>query len=550
MASSLRVFEVTPSRSWGPPIPPRPEDDILATRGLRHLWPMSIVVFVALLVGVAAVSTTWGSSVRDAQAAAVQDLLGGPRDLRPEWIGDSALGVEALWSNHPSLGSTIPLIPRVSGDDELDVVEDGTGWWVSPREGGALFELGTNRILAASVRDAAGTPAIDLGRSLLREHSRRLGTTESGPSAPARVATADEAARAYLSALVGRDASRLAGIVATSPESPVLDYPNTFLALTGGTSRYVVTSADLVRGPDGPDGEVTLTVESIAARNLDGAPIEMSLVNGCVAFGSIDASGGDSDCSLRGLANLGRPLPLQIIVRQHESGWYVDHNAVDALAWRHVVAGGGTQGLDHLEGALRRWGLLPLPDPGEAIPLIDGALGGDGETAPEAAPATPTSTPETPSAQPGEPAAILSSVPAGAQQVAELSGRFSAARLAEMGMVGLAENLIDFGYVDGAGIAWSEGDRGAFMLVMRFDSATAARREFLVYHSAAASQDGEVLIASYGPGDFTGPTDRGSGVGQYRVVLLAGPDHILVETWGAGSDLEPRAASLLTSAGF
>gem|GEM_PF-6024692 len=140
----------------------------------------------------------------------------------------------------------------------------------------------------------------------------------------------------------------------------------------------------------------------------------------------------------------------------------------------------------------------------------------------------------------------LPPTPLGAIPLADLSGAFTATQLASMGMVGSSADLTDFGFVEAAGTAWQEGSEGVFVLVLRYSSAEAAAAEFDVYHGAAVAL-GAAGSARYGPGDFGGPTDRGVGTTQYRVVLLSGTDHILVETWGEPTAVITRAEALLST---
>lgn len=555
MADSSRVFEVGPLGSTNVDEPIRAAygaEDILSRRRPGWFWPVMIAFGVAgLAILVSATAMGGSGSTGKTQIAAVQAGLdtgfeSAVRGVAGEEITGSSVPWDVMWVTHPGLAENVP-ITILNPTGELIAAPLGRGrWLVSRLEGGPMFAIGETPILGTVVVAEGDGQRVDLGASLLRARARTLGLDEAGVAARrAPAETPEDAAEGYLAALLGADGPRLAGLVASGPGVVVLRYPETFGRLTGAEQRYVVDHVELRVSRTAVTNERHVEVIDLSATTFDPVPTSLGLIDGCVFAAAMETPAGElpvTDCRLAGFDLIGRPVPLDIVVTRDVGGWRVDHVQTEAAAWASLVAA-GEAGVERLEGALARWGLLPEAQRAELIPLLPGAM-----PSPDSRPGEDTAPPigvpmtSNPPAS-GQPVSMLPPVPVGAVVLSDFSGDFDAFDLAALGMVGAPEDLLDFGFIAASGTTWQEGDEGALVLVVRYDSARAAASEFSVFHGGAQLLT-DPLTAEYGPGDFGGPTDRGAGVAQYRVVTLSGPDHILIETWGHPDGLVNRAVQL------
>ena len=554
MASSSAVFDIEAGGTGQPPAPTVAADIILPGRRFRRR-SILLVAALAMIAAVVGTATLGGGSDRGgAQIAAVEALLASP-DTAAASLEDGVLPLTPLWAlraDQPA--QTLVMIDSAEEIGELRAQPlDGDQWIVGPLEGGEIMRIGEVPLVAIVVRDTVDGPIVDLAQSYLRARARTFVTDASPvPATPVGLPSPEEATRAYVAALLGGDGQRLAAITAPDLRASVLRYPETFAHLSAGSRSFVVTDVQFQISNTTRSDELHVAVNGLSAVSFDDTPLEVSLVGGCVTAAPPGTAEPDAgDCLFRGIEALGRPLPLDIVVVQGANGWRVDHQQTEAAAWS-AVGSAGPEGVELVAETLQRWGLASDDFEPTYVPLPEGAVPpAPSTTVPPSITPPATSLPPGTTPQPvttGPISGRLPSSPLGAIPLSNLSGSFDAAHLASMGMVGTAADLADFGFVEAVGTAWQEGGDGVFVLVLHYSSVETAAAEFDVFHGGAVSLGGGG-VARYGPGDFSGPTDRGAGVIQYRVVLLSGTDHIVVETWGEPSAVETRAETLLNSLG-
>jgi hypothetical protein len=202
------------------------------------------------------------------------------------------------------------------------------------------------------------------------------------------------------------------------------------------------------------------------------------------------------------------------------------------------------------------WLALTVREPVEAQgvltifsqPVSSEPLDGEGEVADSpvmAPPAVATSIDDSmPTTTTPDGALVFPAIPAGWVIAGPINGMLTAQDLAMIGVVSNPEDLTDFGFQGASARTAStvDGGQGMMILVIEYDEPATAKSEFGLLHGRALAE-GSKTTASYGPGDFTGPTDQGAVV-QYRLVGSIEQWHVHVETWG-GDDLQAEAAAAL-----
>ncbi len=470
MTGSSWVFDVADGDDSGAPGNGSPDDIVVGRRRGRR---RAVIVLIVVAVTLSAITVVGG--VRpwkrgdDAPVTAVRAFLGSEPLPRAAGGGELALG--ELWELHAGAGTPLPVAPVVDDDDPLTVISEGSAQWsVAAVEGGPVMWLGEVPLFEVVVSEGASGAEVDVEASFLRARSRTLGF-DGDAVVVSRAATPEDAAEAYIRALLGGDGAALTSMIAPDPTSPMLDHPSALGWLVAPETRFTVTSVDLSPLPPEVDGSPRLRLDRLTAVPAGADPLEVDAFNG--------------------LALLGRPVPAELSVVQDDSGWRVDHAATEAGAWAAAVAAGDS-GAGRLKELLTRWGVVAIGDPGPLIPVrgggrpLSGAMPAPG-TGTDPAPEAPAesdgggSTPPPPDLQ-----ALLPNRPPGSLELRDWSGAFDAARLTQSGLVGSVEALTDHGFVSAVGTSWTTADGGVLVLVLRYDAPSTALSEFDFFHGPAA----------------------------------------------------------------
>lgn len=183
-------------------------------------------------------------------------------------------------------------------------------------------------------------------------------------------------------------------------------------------------------------------------------------------------------------------------------------------------------------------------------PVSSEPLEGEGEVAdapdtPPSATATSIDDATTTTSMP-DAVVVFPAIPTDWVVAGPINGMLTAQDLALIGVVSNPQDLTDFGFLRASArtASTADGGQGMVILVIEYADPATAKSEFGLLHGQALAEGGKTT-ATYGPGDFTGPTDQGA-VMQYRLVGSIEQWHAHVETWG-GADLEAEAAVALAA---